>query len=65
MDDADIASERSEQILAAQIAAVRARQQTAAPENCIDCDEPNLPQRRALGLPRCYECAAYRERVGR
>jgi hypothetical protein len=48
--DVDIANDRAQQLLDAQIAAVRAKQRTQAPELCIECEEPNLPARRELGL---------------
>lgn len=56
-DEADIANEYAMREIEARIAEVRNRPQVQAPELCIDCDEPNSPQRRALGLPRCLECA--------
>jgi hypothetical protein len=64
-DEVDIANDRAQQLLDAQIAAVRAKQRTEAPELCVECEEPNLPARRELGLSLCLECAQLRERLAR
>lgn len=64
-DEVDIANDRAQQILDAKIASVRAKQRTEAPELCVDCEEPNLPERRALGLALCIDCARLQERRAR
>ena len=56
MDEVDIANDRAMMELERKIAEMRARPQTIAPPLCIQCDEPNAPARRALGLSRCIDC---------
>lgn len=64
-DDVDIANDRAMRDLELRIAEVRARKPVQAPEHCTECEEPNLPARRALGLSLCVECARLRERRAR
>lgn len=60
-DEADIANDYAMRDIEMRIAEVRNRPRIEAPELCIECEEPNLPPRRALGLPRCLECAQLAE----
>jgi RNA polymerase-binding transcription factor DksA len=69
-DPADIGNERAELHLAA---ALKRALGKSAPEshpdfdgkNCLDCEEPILVERLALGKIRCVHCQSVLERRGK
>jgi hypothetical protein len=61
MDDADIANDRALWEMERRLQELRSKPRLIAPEMCVDCDEPNAPARRALGLPRCIDCQRFLE----